>query len=77
MLNLPGENVYVGTFLFRSPPNLNTRLETFGLGSCCSLFPFDGGAIIPEELLTLIVYKQENVKSLILYSIKKVHTDVV
>jgi hypothetical protein len=56
MSNLPGENVYVGTFLFRSPPNLNTKLETFCLGSC-SLFPFDDGTVIPEELLTVIVCK--------------------
>lgn len=51
--------MYVGTFLFRSPPNLNTRLETLGLGSCCccccSLFPFDEGTIPPGELLTVIV----------------------
>ena len=57
MCILPGENVYVGTFLGRSPPNLNTRLETLGLGSCCccSLFPFDDGVVTPEELLTVIV----------------------
>jgi hypothetical protein len=54
--NLPGENVYVGTFFVRSPPNLKTRLETFGLGSCCcSLFPFDGCATATGELLTVIV----------------------
>jgi hypothetical protein len=48
--------VYVGTFLGRSPPNLNTRLETLGLGSCCSLFPLDGGAATPPgELLSVIV----------------------
>ncbi len=47
--------MYVGTFLFRSPPNLNTRLETLGLGSCCcSLFPFDG-TVTPEELLAVTV----------------------
>jgi hypothetical protein len=54
---LPGENVYVGTFFVRSPPNLKTRLETLGLGSGCSLFPFGGCATTTGELLTVIVYK--------------------
>jgi hypothetical protein len=47
MFILPGENVYVGTFLVRSPPNLKTRLETLGRASCCSLFPFNGGGVTP------------------------------
>jgi hypothetical protein len=53
-VDLPGENVYVGTFLFRSPPNLNTRLDTLGRTSC-SLLPCEDGAMRPGVFCMVIV----------------------
>ena len=51
---IPGENVYVGTFFVRSPPNLKTRLDTFGLGSG-SAVPFDDVLGTPEALFSVMV----------------------
>ena len=51
---IPGENVYVGTFFVRSPPNLKTKLDTFGLGSGSTL-PFDDVLGTPEELFSVMV----------------------